>query len=932
MTDLRQYGLSPADYAMTVGMVMGEAMHEGLVGMGIVAATGLNRAQNPSAYLSRSASLGDIFAAPYSAGTMINATREGRSLPGTGRQFSPTFNSNIPGASTQGHQNFKAGLDAALVAAINPSLSPQLGIRQESFDRAQKAVEVAVKARDMGIDLGYGVEHFSAPGFEREAGVGRNHSRFGGHSLSPTGGYDRGVTPPNRSEFASRFAAAAALTGIDIPDDMVADITAHTNRGQIMAAGSIAQRQAQDFMSAQLGQDVFPGVNYNDLVQPTGLGAVDVADMTGQLGIDPVGEQNFANTFGITPDNYETLGLPDPIGRVDYQGQLAPLNPAELNPVSYNEALGPPIGGLGWQGDQFNNLSTDPLQAGFSLPDQGMPDVMSQFDGPTYPGITHGTAFDPLSGFSPVDAAPVNFSDVPYSSEQAALDRAGLGSQRLSDNVEIRTGRPEDYPNDLDFQVDSWNAARETWGTPEVNPLEGSLGTVVDHVMTGKSYSDIDPEDGWGPSSPLADAASITDGIFGPAVGPSSWSADFNPAPVSGLDTFGPLASEAAPQTSGFHSGFDGWSAPETFGPDMHDAWSARNAQDKVDTFADHQLPGISYGNNDQIAASVMAELAPKSAPSGLSGMSTSDLENASLQNERDFGTLNQTALTGWGATPSGLLDQDAPLSITGSIPGQVGFGSFGGFSVPSTQAISTASLPSRGPAVSQGDIEQRAPSREKPETGSFVGWNDKSGLTLGGMRSPAEALGLTGATNDFMDAMANPDIAANYGKPSSGLGGFGWGDKGVTIGGYQSPSDMFSGITGLGKSVPDRGFMDAMANPQIAENYSPGILDGWFGGALKGAGFGALTGGLPGAIAGGLFGGLNIGGRMASAFGNQFGGFPGPSWDGYDPSTMGYGFGFNDRGERSHTGADNSGNATVGDGSYGETSGRNDNNPAGIL
>src|SRR3712207_9483628 len=40
--------------------------------------------------------------------TMIDATLRGETLPAAGRQFSPTFNSNIPGASTEGHKNFKS--------------------------------------------------------------------------------------------------------------------------------------------------------------------------------------------------------------------------------------------------------------------------------------------------------------------------------------------------------------------------------------------------------------------------------------------------------------------------------------------------------------------------------------------------------------------------------------------------------------------------------------------------------------------------------------------------------------------------------------------------------------------------------------------------------------------------------------------------------
>lgn len=864
MVDLAALGLSPADYAMTVGMVMGEAMNEGLVGMGIVAATGLNRAQNPSAYLSRSAALGDIFAAPHSAGAMISATRDGRSLPGAGRQFSPTFNSNIPGASTEGHQNFKAGLQAALAAAYNPSLSPQLGIRQDSYNRAQRAVEVAVKARDMGIDLGYGVEHFSAPGFERDAMVGRNHAKFGGHNLSPTGGYDRGVTPPSRSEFASRFAAAAALSGVDIPDDLVADFLAHTDRNQIKTAASIVQRQAQDFMSAQLGQDVFPGINYNDVVQPTGLRAADVPNVAGQLGIDPTGQQNFANTYGITPDNYETMGLPDPIGRVDYEGELAPLNPAELNPVSYNEALGPPIGGLGWQGDQFNNFSTDPLQAGFSLPDPTMLDVMSQFDGPTYPGITHGTAFDPLAGFSPAAAAPTDFSDV------------SVGS----------------YPD-------------ITAGTA-FDPLSG-IGPVDAAPV---NLSDVD----------VGSYPEITAGAYDPP----SWSADFNPAPVNFSDV-------ATPQVSGFHSGVDGWSAPETYTPDMSTAREALTAQGRIDSFADHQLPGISYGNQDKINADIMNEIG-KPAPTGFAAMSTPDLEAASLDNEMKMGALNQTAVNGWGPTLSGLNDQQADLGLDPLAMGAVGFGAFG--AAPQAPAPASSFTSRASSSIPQGDYSQsptRSPSSATGSPRSQSAPQDEFGgfgATLPSADYASQVSSTFGAGKPggtFMDAMNNPIHGAAYNPNNAQMGptfgeklSTGWSTPGL-IGGAAlglATGNPFSAIGGynFGKTIGNLFSGNAGPSYDQAEKGIPGTLSS-FGTAYDDIGISMphdrymATPGLAQSFfdqnnkswLGGLFGGFGSGGLFGGS-------------EGY------YGGGTNNAG------------SSLGDGSYAESEGYSDNNPQGIL
>jgi hypothetical protein len=807
---LSDYGVSDTDWGMAVGMAMGEAMNEGLVGMGVIAATGLNRAQNPGAYLSRSAALGDVFAAPHRASDVVR----GRSTPGVdgARQFSPTINSNIRGASTAGHANFRAGLEAALMSAVDPTAAISLGIRQDGFERAKVATEVAVKARDMGIDLGFGTEHFSAPGFERQAGVGADRSRVGGHSLSPTGGWPKGVTPPTPSEFASRFAAAAALTGVAIPDDMVPDITAYTDRAQIMSSASVMQRQAQDYISKELGYDAMPGVNYNDLVQPTGLRAVDVLDVTDQLGIDPVGQQDFANTFGITPDNsYEDISLPDRIGRVDYAGQVAPLDMSQVNPVSFDGRIGVPgTSDFGWSGYGLE---------GFNAP-------------------------------SMVDQSNFN-------------DRWGAG-----------------FPDPVQMAAADFNAIQDT-GFP--SPAAMSQST-FDAIQSAGF-----PE------------ASISTGY------PEA-SMDISPVGALGMgEAFGIQSEGWSP--SGFSAGVNEgpWGQTPDFGtPSLE----ARNAMDRFEgAMQVRNTPDVDL-TNEAIADRVNVELGPI------------DVTAPALATA-PYSAPATPAVSASLPTPSTAPAFDAQAMAMGDWDDKVGVAR--DFSTPSLAPATTSAAPSLPASTASVSPKASSAPRSAPQSiapapslPSAVDTPSLPGVDYGGLVDSDFGIGRPGS--GFMDSMANPSLASSYGQPVSAFGGL------------PSVSGILDGLNPFGSSVPDQGFMDAMASPQVAAGWSPGLLDGWTGGALKGAAFGGLTGGPFGALMGGAWGGLNLDGRFGAAFSNQFGGFPGPSWDGYDASTMGYGAGYNDRGERSHSGVDNSGNASVGDGSYGSQSGTNSNNPQGIL
>jgi hypothetical protein len=794
---LSEYGVSDTDYAMAVGMAMGEALNEGIVGMGIVAATALNRSMNPSAYLSRSASIGDVFAAPFSAETMIGATRSGRSLSGAGRQFSPTFNSNIKGASTAGHQNFKAGLEAALMSAIDPTASPSLGIRQDGFVRANKAVEVAVKARDMGIDLGFGVEHFAAPGFEKQAGVSRNHARFGGHSYSPTGGWPEGVTPPTAQEAATRFAVAAKLSGVDLPDDIVVDdLAPYTDNASIMAAAPVVQRQAQDFLSQKLGQDVMPGFDYDDVVQPTGLAAVDVPDMTGQIGIGPLGPMEMGDTFGITPDDGFSSFPADPIGRMDFAGYLDPVGPSPIDgPIDF-AATGslPPAGAFGGQ-------PLGPSQ-GFTSPDaaallDGMPMGSAQafeqgwtpgFEGFNAPGLIDQASFDARFGAGFPDAVPMDADTF------GAIHSASL-PERM-----IETGFPE---TELGI----------------VSP--GALG--------------------------MGEAFGITPEGFAP---------------------------------SGFSAGVDAgpWgNVPDFDAP----SFAERNAVDAFEgamAVRNNTAPDLT---NRAIADRVMAELAPKAPEAPLAPTPIS--------------------------TPAPSFDMQAMYAD--DLADKLG---------PST--LSTPSVSPQTAKASPNTSTRPAKQGPAPTVAAPAARTYSSPVSL-------------------PETAPLPPTRPQEQSLFSGLPSFDLPD-------FDLPDLSIRGIgsaLGMMDPIEKTGFMDAMASPDIARGWSPGLLDGWTGKAITGAALGGLTGGPFGAVMGGVWGAADPFGRITDRLGNAFGGWfdgqgfdlgfgPAASWDTWDPDTYGFGEGYNSRGERSHTGRNESGNATVGDGSYGERSGTNSNNPQGIL
>lgn len=397
--------MNPIDRAVSIGALMGEETN--IVGMGLVAASAMNRAERPSAFASKSAALGDVFSAPHKASSMVNAVRGKETLPNTNmaRQYSTTLNTVD---TKEAYKAFSTGVLAEL------GISKNLGAFAERYEKASVALDVATKARDMGIDLGVGVTNYGAGrSAAAVAGVGKNPAQFGDHFLGP---FDPKEAVPKQADFASRFAAAAAITGVDVPEAFQAEMMAKTTPANVSAAASTLQRQAQDYMTDELGYDVMPGVNYNENVPRTGLNAVDVEDVSDNLPAGPKQGVSLAAQYGIVST------APD----------IPLIDPAAVDLADVPGLIDGPTAATG--------ARTSAPIAAFSADMLGAP---QGFQGKMSP-----------EDIQPAAPAPVDMTGVRQGmTEQQAIESWGLQNQRPAENVEIRPGVPG-YGEDIDKAVD----------------------------------------------------------------------------------------------------------------------------------------------------------------------------------------------------------------------------------------------------------------------------------------------------------------------------------------------------------------------------------------------------------------------------------------------------------------------------------------------
>jgi hypothetical protein len=498
------------DRAFGIGALMGE--ERSIIGMGLVAASLMNRTEVPAAHLAKSASIADVVAAPHRATDMLNSLMGKGALPNTkvDRQYSTTLNTP---KTAHAFDAFKTGVMASLgTTKVNPAYADRMA-------KAAVAYDVATKARAMGIDLGFGITNY---------GSGRAAANKAG-------------APPTAKEIAATFAAAAAIVGVDLPADALAEISKHASPTDIsMAASTLSmvssldrakdmrglaedspKERAMQAMEAEKYGPTFPGVNYNDVVQKTGFGAVDVpAFDDNKLGISPLGPMGFADQFGITP-TADPYGLAAP----DLPGPLTGLEgiaPQAVDPVmGITDGLyGPDVPSISQ--DQFNDV----FSAGFQGPAMG-PDYSSITEGlygaPAGWGQGFGAGLDPNLGIAAPDMpGPLTGLDAPMQSYGQPMDM-GIGIDPAYD-----APAAPDYGQPVDFSGSFPQGYSATdWGMNVDSPKEKSMSAMA----ADGTFDQRDALDG-----PAIAGFDSTEALTGRSMG---------------YDNL------ATPSIGGFHQGFD---------------------------------------------------------------------------------------------------------------------------------------------------------------------------------------------------------------------------------------------------------------------------------------------------------------------------------------------------------------------------------------
>jgi hypothetical protein len=629
-------------------------------------------------------------------------------------------------------------------------------------------------------------------------------------------------------------------------------------------------------LATQALDDVFNTGKARGIAQ--GATFYDNPTVTAKLGTGGFhnGLEDQYGSIQIGAHRFSGPGLTDlPFDPVTYNGQLAA--PPSADPF-FGDLGAPPIGQVSFAGS-LPDLTPAP-EAGFSLPD--LPEVS-----PDYSGITAGTAFDQFPGFSPAEQVSPDFSDMRQGlTEAQAIHNLGLDNQIPSANVEVRHGS-DFYGDDIDAAALAQEMARRE--------ADFGIGVEVGHFpgfdpTPGMNYSAVNAYEADPNAAPWGDYSDITSGLYSNDIlnGPTDFTGPGSYAPVGAFSSqpLGPGQTFDAPSLDdGFHSGFD--EGPYGYTPDFSaPSLDTRNAWDRAQGSLQSAAAGMGYNssdlNQDAIAARVNNELASR-APAPKS--SAPQLSTPSID--------TQSMYAGDWADKLG-----APQLSTPSVSPQA------------PQAAASASTPARASSPPQGDwsLPDTAPLPPSRPSASIA-------AAPGAPAVDGPFSSITGPINNAISSVTDPLKSA-----------------------FSSVTDPIkSGLHDVFGSKTD--FLDAMANPQIAKDYSPGLFDGWYGNAIKGAAMGALTGGVPGAIAGGVWGGLNIGGNISNLLGsaNGFNGFGGffdamaNPYAGMSPQDLAAFAAGRERGTREPTGERTSG-ATRGDGSYSEMSGYNDNNPQGIL
>lgn len=571
------------DRAISIGTIMGE--ERDLVGMGIVAGTAIARTDNATANYNRTGTMAGSFSAPHTPAAMASMVTGGPALPDTGlaRQYSATLD-------TRDTQHAFDAFEAGVKAELGMGGPNALGAYAERHEMATVAYDVATKAADLGIDLSYGATHYGS-GWQagQKAGVGANPAQYKDHYVGP---FAKG-TAPKQADLAARFAAAAAMTGVEIPDKYAASITKSVTPAAITTAASVLQGE----IAMKTG--TMPGLNYNDLVQETGFNAVDVPDVTRSMLRDTAVPA--ATTFGIL-DNVEVDQAPAAAAVDDF----ADFEPMSLESFEANAPAAPDFSGVATPGavrteqqavaslvdPHFSeNVEVRPSEFGMSIDDR-INNNLATVETNDYLAAN----FAGQTGLNLNDQALTTDAYENLAPTEKDFGTWGMGgANKFSDQFD---GRAPTSTNPKDYSVDDANLG--------INPL-GAAGMGEQFgVDLDRDYTDI-TSDLYG-ADPMRDFQAAT-----PA------QVDLSDVQVDARDEF---------------SGFESFSAGTGMGTGQNPDFSApsleaRNAMDRFDGSMAARTATAPDLQNEAIADRVNAQLGPQPAAGSITNAERASFEKS---------------------------------------------------------------------------------------------------------------------------------------------------------------------------------------------------------------------------------------------------------------------------------------------------------------
>ncbi len=712
----------------------------------------------------------------------------------------------------------------------------------------------------------------------------------------------RGATRAEQAAFVERFSDIALeiskATGV-APEVVLGQTALETGWGKSVAGGNMFGIKGQGQMVTT--KEHIPG-----------RGMVTVRDSFRAYD-DPV--ESFKDYADITIRGKSLSDIVTPDMTVEEQARAIKASGYATDP-NYARSLASTArtvrGMPGFQNAVVSAATASIPVAGLNFDDVIHPDVpvspvpSGWVETSSIPDITPASAGFSLEDFSPVDAAMPDFSGVHQGmTERQAVEAitARSGQQpRFSENVEIRT--TPDIPvtgrrTDKDYDIHAATLASKL----------ADMGVVLNDEEISQDFYGWDPAaEAFTQSQQGVSFPEITEGLFPDA--PQSMSQNtFDDVFNAGfpMESFTPVDAApvnlsdvpTGPQPSGFSAGVGN-------GP-----WSST---------PDFSAPSLEQRNAEAFNQSAISTL----------GSQIGSLEQSLAANELAQGAWNDKVLSSptlgsFDTTRAGIRDQEAEYGIVPDVnPFDVAFsatpdlGTYGGLPsmaslpgpalAPAPIETVTARAPTSTGTIPQGDFDEFGASFPQASTAPRASAPVQSRAPS---QAPASLPSALPETAPLPPSRQQMEISKQFDLPSFSMPGLP--DLGLPDLPSMPTARDVGGFFGMSPET-----MDTIGN----------FMDSRTGKALTGAGVGFLTGGPIGAVTNGLWGGLGIGDRLSQEFDRYANAYANLSP--LDFAAFGLDGNWTDREPTRNTGYE--GGSRVGDGSYSDFSGYNDNNPQGIL